>query len=226
VAGGNSLIFTFGFEDNVNAGNKIVVDGNDTINQFVRYTNTDGTLDTFNFDLAHAFVADDSMSINEVATIAKKLPEIDPEIVYSVLVSTDYFKLMKDPAEILKMTYQLQVVAKRGMEDVFIVGKELTNKNPLVTYYPWWNTDPKTFIFTVSTEKYGKFENKKAKGVAQSIGFTIDYSTGYIQIDDFQDATGLMKSWALSDIHGNLYIACNDINIRRVYFNFKNKRGV
>jgi hypothetical protein len=220
VASGNSLIFTFGFNDNVNAGDQVVKQDTDNVNQYIRYANPDGTLDTFSFDLASAATPGDDIASQII--FAKNLPQVDPSYLQDVLISTPDFKLIKDPAEVLKMTYQLQIVTKKGLENTFVIGSEMLHKNRLVYY----NTDYKDLKIYYSTEKYGLFENKKAKGISSSGEFFVATDpVCKIEMPIFSDPSGTIKSWAIGDINGNLFIACNDIGIRTVYINFKNKRG-
>jgi hypothetical protein len=217
IAVGTTLAFTFGFDNNVSAGEKVVVDGSANINQPVKYTNDDGTLLEFSFKLAGKY----NTASNEDLS-AKALPEIyNASDVGNIIIETGDFYLYKDPAEAIKKTYQLKIFGEEQYD--FIIGEYLCHNNPIVTPK---NSSNQLKIW-VSTTPFNYFQNRNISTVAtrrDDYSYT-DVLANYSIIPNFNGDN--QPYWALADDDGNLYFAVNDYPSGTpvaIYFNFLKER--
>ena len=244
-ADGNTLNFFWGFDDVIGADDQLVLDAyfsdkgvtpNQTIgdiraNRFIRYTDTEGKLDTFELGFYHELNASEYDSREYPIIQLPSTPLIGGHS--NIEGVFDNFTVEKDKAESLSMNYQLAVVPHYDYADKIFVGKEFIRKNNLVYRYP--TNSEQYFVYTSTTEKYNGLDTEKVKG---AILQGADYDILFEGTDDISTHAKLIvtipnsnppiayKSWGIGDSDGNLYLGVNidEENIYTVYFNFRNRR--
>ena len=150
------------------------------------------------------------------------------------------FYIYKDPGEALKFTYQIHLI---GEDDCFF-GNKFAEHNPLIK--GWKGADRKFKVwalkhyaregsdiletisgdtayvhtsdgacFTIAELEQNAFEIKKYGEV-----FTLTLSEALANTL----AGGGYLSWAITDENNNLYVACNDVSVKTLYFQLHHKR--
>lgn len=168
---GNSLCYTFGFDDNRSAGitsNKNLIDENRQVQQALPFTNN-GAFSKIEVELCSRFQNDGdwapgiSPEFDVADTLARQLPEVSSEVRYGTSffdTNNNGFLVYKDPAEIWKMSYQLHFVPKKGLENRMIIGRGLTERTGLVDYA---QDNFKTCLYIID-DKFSLNEINKVRG--------------------------------------------------------------
>ena len=236
---GNSLNFYWSFDDVIKAGDQLargLYSKPDTFlgipvgikdvevynNRLIRYTNQDDELNTFEL------------------SFGSELPNIEPNNLPLVPIPqdgnsligghsfrgvfNDNFIVNKDKSEILSMNYVLSVLPNFKYNNKIIVGRELTFSNNLIIA----NKNATLVVYTSTSQTYNSIENLYVKGssTAYTITTTVDQESGKVVVSIPSNVMTTLKSWAIGDSDGNLYLGVNvDTDLTNtIYFNFKNKR--
>lgn len=234
---GNSLNFYWGFTDILGAGDQIIEDSyfSDSTpniianliqvraNKFIRYTNADGGLDTFEVALHHKL--DDDTYDSRVFPVVN-LPTTPLIGGHSVIGNlSDPYTVLKDKSESLSMNYQLSVVPNFNYADKIFAGRELVRKNNLIL--PYLSDTEDYFVFASTTEKYNGISTYDAVGsIINGASYTVAVENSAGKIEVTLPNIETYKSWGISDSEGNLYLGVNidEEEIDTVYFNFRNRR--
>jgi len=239
IGEGTGLAFSWELDDVIKAGSRLTkdffLDGLSTIeldvNQNVFYTDENGELDTIELSYHSEIDILDNTNANSLPfAIPPSYPLIGGHG-RNTLEANDSFKIVKDRAETIGMTYMIQVVPYSQLAETLIIGNKAIKNNNML--FELSNTES-LYIWTSNTETYnGSTDNEKVKGTRQD---AIPYDvilTGSTH-DNWQAKiitnpllTNGMASWGLADSNGKLLLGVNqtDINISTVFFNFKNKRS-
>ena len=229
-ADANSLNFYWEFDDIIKAGDILITDeyfwGADvSANQFLRYTDANGELNTIQLGFHHD-LNDDIPS--DLPIITKPTNALIGG--HSLLQDeqTDNFVVNKTKSEALSMNYQVHVVPNYQYVDTFVIGKHLLRNNNLIV-----SKNPQLYIWASDTEYYKATDNTKAVGTMTAIQPSWGMETVTDIILDAQpyvesnlSTLSSKKSWCIADVDGNLYLGVNNdfTELDRVYFNFVNKR--
>lgn len=221
--GGNSLIYNFQFVDNKNIGNKIDDTTAQKINQFIAYTEDDGTFDKATIQLFDDFITPAS-SASELV-LAKELPLIDSGDIDNILYILGDLVIYKDSREILAVTIQHSLFALDSKQ--IIIGRSLLKRNNLITEEP--PQDLKLYIYNDSSKKFGFRDNLNP---LEDADFIEEYNIGEFSIATFTadntirvsstNLTSSTSSWCLTDENDNVVIAVNQdgtlTNFLKFYF--------
>lgn len=214
VGGANSLKFNFGFEDNVFAGDQLLP-GEPTINQGVKYTEEDGTLDSLDFRVYNnTAIIEDDYSANVFN--AQVIPKLFSSSFGDTLLLNANFVIDKDPGEILNVEYQLHM---HPSSNTIVVGQYSTLLNSLVN-----GTITDTHVYISFDEIYTSLDTKEAKGLRATDGVvtSIGVTPYYIRATSAL-FTASVKSWAVATIDGKLLLGVNSTETT-VFVNFISER--
>jgi len=221
-----TMIFPFGFDSNIVAGSKTSL--LDTIygNEFVRYANTDGTLDSFNFKAYGGFIPTPN-TFAQSALVAQELPHFDllDIDVTEEYIDTSSLAIYKDSGEIYNFTYQLTLVTED--EDIFI-GNKLATDNALVV-----KDTEQLYLYSSATKI--PFEQTVETGLTVQkivLGTPINSSEVRVAASAFANyGTTLFSEnfnnnyWAIANINREVYMIVNKLNQAFIYHNPRNKRS-
>lgn len=213
----NSVTINFKFEDNINVG--IKQSGIKTFGgysqEYVSYTDSYGELYALRIELYDNYTLSDFD--NDKFDLPNSFPDFDKSILmdnYKFL--SLYSRKNKDGGEILNETIQIEF---NDSENIFV-------NDRLIDMLPFFQKTKKFLrIWTSKTQKYNK-QNKDVvvtDAEMQIDNLEIDYSDFVKFNEDFTTFNRLMlynndvdltnvKSWALADVNGNVYIAVNKRN--------------
>jgi hypothetical protein len=231
------LIFSASFKDNLSAGLRAAKWGEENTTtkaieylcEEALYCKADGTLDK-----ASVVLGEGVSNYNSVV-----YPSVcgDTNTVENEVFNKEFY-IYKDAGEALKFTYQIHLI---GEDDCFF-GNKFAEHNPLIKK---WNANRKFKVWalthyvregsdileTISGDKNDDYagdvhytiaelaQNTYEKGKYGEV-FTLTLSDAMLTA--LQDAG--CKAWAITDDNNNLYIACNDVSVRRLYFQLHHKR--
>lgn len=231
----NSTLLSFGFDHNSVAGYQRVGDGeegNEENKKTVLYTNNKGEASNCTVDIRSAFLNSSSFNPNllPINTFTNYLHDF---------ISFSIKNLKKDAREIIKFNYQIHYLSNNP--DIFI-GENFVENVGLFS-----NKNDRVLWLAISDKKYegGNYElgqimlidGKADFGYTPSENdyFKIDYdypvsqigigTNNYLNIGftpEFLTKRPHIKSFAIVDDDNNPLLICNDMNIKKIYFNFSN----
>jgi hypothetical protein len=209
-ASGNTVSFYFEFDSSKAAMGRIARGGLlRKVMDIVPYTDKDGTLDTYSFQLI------------EGATVphAQNYPLVKKQDVNNLFNTYEQRVLVNlDSAEVLAQTFQVHIIPEAGFEDKFIVGKFLAEYNAL------WNpiyTGNDLYEIVGRDKKYTWSDEYDFEGESTNI----DYNTVGNRLTTINPIP--YESWALiKKDTKEIVFAVNQgsTSIQTVYFNFRRKR--
>ncbi|MCK9537134.1 MAG: hypothetical protein M0R05_06125, partial [Bacilli bacterium] len=166
------------------------------------YVNENGEYEQIEINLFNDRIK--SVATDELAR-ARLLPKtsLDQYNANEITFSKTYQR-KKDAYEHHSFTVCFEI---KSLEDDIIIGPAIAKDNPL-----WWSARLEQFVY-VSSEKYN-IGDKKIKG-SKALNQNITISNGYVVVSF--DNTDI-QSWAIGDVDGNLYIACNRPSVRTIQF--------
>lgn len=218
----NALCFNFRFQDNYSAGMSIsnqVLGGKKVVQN--PYVYNDGSFSKISIMLS-------SMSIplltpdstrTRLLNIGRSYPKInlsDLATDHNLSENIEY-QVFKDRLETIVGTVQVDFRPTISNESKFILGTHFLFRNLIIDNY----TVSSLNIFA-STETYDVNENVIVKG--DLIPFaSVNNRDQLGEISNFIEVAGLptnpnYKSWAIADDNNNLLFACNDYNLRKIWF--------
>lgn len=214
----NSFLFSFGFNDNIVAGYRLLPlepDPNDLID-FVKegyvqagvpYTQVGGLMPLASFEIKAKRTNSIPVTFNASQTEANTLPIVtwfDQEETYVAVPTNNNLEIFKDPAEILTFNYQLNVF---GEDSQIIVGKSFTRLNKLI-----YDLDEPLYFFPTINE-YTQYDNERVitSGAPTLLSTTI---TGTLQlsitVNNFIPSG--TNSYAIATQSGELLLAVNRVD--------------
>lgn len=229
------LLFTFGFNSNILAGNSIYKRGGNYYNNPIRYTDLIGRFDELWFGMGDEYL--DTTAFDDIAgssetvfnkTYAYPLVQSNtPNMKQEFLIKTgDLFtatynplKVYKDPSEVFALSYQVTFLPKTYLE--YILGTIFFTKNRLVfniesvdTLYLYKYKDGTRYdIFDNLTAKTDEllYDFDKVELVRTMFDSNISFDPNTNQVTFLGTAIigSTHTSWAIANENGELYIACN-----------------
>jgi hypothetical protein len=236
---GNSLNFYWSFNDVVTAGDQLTRSQYNTTpeifgfevpfltidvfnNKKIRYTDNNEELSNFELSFGNTLA---NLEANDLPIVP--IPSDSTALIGGHSfggVFNDSFVVKKDKSEILSMNYIISVLPNFRYNNKIIVGRELTFSNNLIIA----NKNATLVVYTSTSDTYNSIENLYVKGVSTSytITTTLDQGSGKVVVGIPSNVLSTLKSWAIGDSDGNLYLGVNvDTDLEdTIYFNFKNKR--
>lgn len=218
----NSVTINLKWYDNINVGMKLngikpdslagVVDANGGYGQeYVTYTDKNGELTRLQLYIY------DKIGYEPSSPYLYDLPNMYPEVPAELGSNNNilYYKSLdinKDNREILNTTIQLEII---GNNDIFVTDR-------FITYTPFFKQYKNLLYVYISTQEYyNKYNyNKVVSSATKENNIKIDYSdflqfqTNYNAFNRLMlynnnvDLTNV-KSWAIADEDGNVYVAVN-----------------
>ena len=243
--GGGTMSFSFRFYSNVSAGDRLDPDNNffsgivdRNFQDFVRYTEEDGELEAFRFEV-HENVRDrdyfddliDEAYYRKVINTAKRVPEIETgeDEIYDLsepIVSVD-MRAEKDRREALSFSMNYHVVSSD-----MIIGSSLTELNPLIIdrsrdlkirFYT--EELPDNIFHDVSAMEGKTHIEEDFDATYFSDEQLLSISTGGFDENWFDHPD--IKSYAIIGSNGDLYLAKNNPQGRHLYIDaFDDRPGV
>lgn len=226
TAFGNSLVFSFGMEDNFSAGAQSALEKSG--NSIKGYWNTDTPYCDYYGRVKYVayYLGGDGVKIGAGTQGAFNLPSGDygGENSFVEALTVNPLVVDKNNAETLKFSYHLQFVA---LDNSLIIGPALTNNNQTI------GGNPTTATLYVLTERIGKFDTRieipsgPSGGIPQVLnsGWRAESIYRYFPIV-YAPRAG--KSWAIVDQDGNILLARNveikngeQIKLPRFYISHK-----
>ena len=239
----NSLVFTAKFNDALSAGLSKVADGSDYCEEAL-YCLQNGKLTSatviltsgigvglYDFDSGE-FTKTEVSNDNEVLLSAS---ECYPRIMRNSHVTLGEhklnapidelfrvkFKILKDPGEALKFTYQIHITPSVKDVGKIIIGNKFAEINTLIT-----RQKPSEYgLKVVYLNKYLRDgEDKVLDGIVSDYGvFSTDYLDGNTQLLINKITNTDIKAWAVVDKDYNLIIGRNDTE-RTIYFSMSHNK--
>ena len=226
---GKTMSFKFEFEDNITAGVKTTdLDGSIYGNEFVSYTDADGTKEYCRVRLYGNFNVL-LPSLTTYAYVAQELPSYSPTFVELVDEHFDLQirRILKDSGEVYALSYQMIIVSD---DDVIFVGNKMAQENGLVV-----KTAEDLYMYSQSTPiQLGQVLDISSMTKQKIVtGTPIDTSevkiassttTGGGKIT-FSTNFNNFKYYAVCNEDGEVYVIVNKISRPNIYFNFKENRS-
>lgn len=223
----NTLVFKFGFDNNIVAGEQIIQQGSpgDLIysEKYVEYA-PNGLKDTVQMKFYGNFVAT-TPSYANYASIAQKLPEYDSSVTLQEnYITIPEIQILKDSGEIYAFTYQTTTYTN---ESEIFIGQKLSTDNALVVANPQQlylytsdNDIPFAELIDTTLTKQTIVTGTPADTSEVKLLTLLALFSGEIRFTtNFNN-----KKWAIADSNGNTYLICNKTNQDRIYFNNKKER--
>jgi hypothetical protein len=216
--GGNSLIFSWKFDDNVNVSNQIEsVSGQDAWN-FVPYADDSGISENFTMYMYNK-VNTGITTMAQHVTFGDNYPVSNLTYIDKSLLKNDTrLQMYKDSREIIGGTIQLQQKSKSSHVGL---GRWLSLRNRLVSENP-----PSTILLYHSdTLQFGRTDTlniPSGYSGTSSVTITQDYLDYTSTVSGIQSS---WASWALTDEDGKILIWCNQdgTKLDTITFDFVNK---
>lgn len=161
---GNSLAFTFGFDDNRSAGNSIGENSDKkNVETAINFTE-EGGISKITLELGNQVGGPGQSSFGSHSKLAKSLPLLDPALQYdliNVALEFDNLLLYKDPAETWRCTTQMHFLTNPIDEGEFIIGEGFCVNNFLVNEF---KVRTLSFYSLPVGDKFQKYETKSVRG--------------------------------------------------------------
>ena len=191
---GNSMTFSFNFEDSYSAGQKSIYANGEIsgyYGAYVPYCDYYGRLYFLNFGLFTSESDTDLTNNDELDN-----PQYNsPAVPHSDYVSTGdkYIRYRKDSREIPSFTYQLSFVADKGKEN-FVIGSGLAKNCSLVTGKH--SGQPEVYFFKEKLPLYEKILDV-SQGEKGTLRALLTPGTGLVTVDVTPPSSTAYKSWAI-----------------------------
>lgn len=222
---GNSILFAYQYEDSVSAGNTANYVGVQRIQNFAKYVDEYGELETLRLQFGNSI---ENFDTYEKATaLGDTIPYTTNLGATEIYFDTtgDNLKIVKGVAEIPHFSYQVHFVANNKN---LIIGSGLASKNPLVSH------ETQEYKLYALRNKINKFENKidlTNAEIISTINISKNYDKQQAKIDDFIAPNGDWKAWAIVQTYNgqNELIIGENIDFKSgnvvsmPYFTFKRK---
>ena len=221
---GNSVLVSFGAEDNLSVGVRIY-DNDNGLQERCKYTDNNGEFTMMSIFAYNDWSASAKSQITNYGaqktfseTYSCNYPLIDDDLldadnlIYSIIDK----KIYKDNREITKITIQDEFLSNDP--DNIIVGKTFIEKNIIVRDVL---SAEDLYLYHSTTAIYKSFENETCKGTSEAlvVGTNITTADNYIDVSTDESWT----SWAIGNADGDMYLAVNGHN-GKIYLNIKNNR--
>lgn len=254
----NSMIFSATFKDNLSAGLTMAKVTNENSQEALCeeafYCNEDGTLDKATVILSSGLSSrrydpeNDSFGSDEF-NAAVGMANINARSVYPKIsfytdpfgnkaaanapkdeLYRDTYKILKDPGEALKYTYQVHIVPDQADLGVIVIGDKFAELSPLVK--DWGDTRTLNFVLSERPLREGE-QIVVGDAYTQSNNLSYFYysaGTEGARLQLLKTATDLLESnpnyvaWAICDEKNRLLIGCNDKNKSDINFRMAHKR--
>lgn len=184
VALGNSAIFTFGFQDNFSAGQRVEGDG---YTNYVSYADAYGR--AYYMDIT--FLATEPTFLEDDKEVAFNFPlaNLDNDNIVKTLkpISITNYRYRKDNREIPQITYELTAITE---DESLIIGSALMRILLLVNR----NKTGKCIVYGFE-ERLNKFENEIDISKGEKIGNILQHSNCF-KLPKYE-GTKTFKSWAI-----------------------------
>ncbi|MBO5309713.1 MAG: hypothetical protein J6A98_00725 [Clostridia bacterium] len=222
---GNSILLSYHYEDSVSAGNTASYVGDQRIQNFAKYVDEYGEIETLRLQFGNNAESYDTYS--KAVALGDTIPRTDNLGAVNIYFDTtgDNLKIVKGVAEIPYFSYQMHFVANQKS---LIIGSGLASKNPLTSKETQEN---KLFLLK---NKINKFENRinLTNAIAlDTLTISKDYSKRQVKIDDFVVPDGEWEAWAIVQTYNNQNVLIIGENkkiksgdtVAMPYFTFKRK---
>jgi hypothetical protein len=209
----NSMVFSATMKDNLSAGLRREIKDKKYCED-VLYCNEDGTLQS-----ARCVIAKKISNTNDDIDTYPYSNSVTGNNTYASdsIIFDRTFSIDKDPGEALKFTYQVHFIEN---EPSIVIGESLTKKHPLITSQP-----NKNLQVRVLSGKIRRGEDRLLEGTISG-EFDVRNETNNtfsVSLTDNVNLTGAI-AWAITDENGNLYVGCNDVTKKTLYFSHVHKR--
>ncbi len=256
----NSMLFSATFKDNLSAGLTMAKEPNEDSQEALCeeafYCNEDGTLDKATVILTSGLSSrrydpeSDSFGSDEfnpaVGMANIKASSDYPKIsIYTDLLGNkaaanapkdelyrDTYKILKNPGEALKYTYQVHIVPDQADLGVIVIGDKFAELSPLVK--EWGDTRTLKLVFSERPLREGEqiVEGDVYRQVEDTRYFTFISETrqGYASISLVDSMKNVLYkssnyvAWAICDEKNRLLIGCNDKHKYKIFFYMVHKR--
>lgn len=222
---GNSILFAYQYEDSVSAGNIANYVGVQRIQNFAKYVDEYGELETLRLQFGNSI--EDFDTYEKATALGDTIPYTTNLGATEIYFDTtgDNLKIVKGVAEIPHFSYQVHFVANNKN---LIIGSGLASKNPLVS------RETQEYKLYALRNKINKFENKidlTNAEIISTINISKNYDKQQAKIDDFIAPNGDWKAWAIVQTYNgqNELIIGENIDfksgnvVQMPYFTFKRK---
>lgn len=222
---GNSILFAYQYEDSVSAGNIANFVGAKKIQNFAKYVDEYGELETLRLQFGNSI--EDFDTYEKATELGDTIPYTTNLGATEIYFDTtgDNLKIVKGVAEIPHFSYQVHFVANNKN---LIIGSGLASKNPLVS------RETQEYKLYALRNKINKFENKidlTNAEIISTINISKNYDKQQAKIDDFIAPNGDWEAWAIVQTYNgqNELIIGENIEvkggqlIKMPYFTFKRK---
>lgn len=190
---GNSMTFSFNFEDSYSAGQKSIYANGEILGYYgayVPYCDYYGRLYYLNFGLftSESDTLTDNTELDNPQYNSSTVPSSD-------YVSTDnkYIRYRKDSREIPSFTYQLSFVADKGKEN-FVIGSGLAKNCSLVTGKH--SGQPEVYFFKDKLPLYEKILDV-SQGEKGTLTASANLNIGWLNVGVTPPSSTVYKSWAI-----------------------------
>jgi hypothetical protein len=224
----NSLIFSASFKDNLSAGLRANEWAKKNDKGDISYTceealycKADGTVSTARVSLGEGIKNYNSVCYPSVCE--------GVNLVENEVLNKEFF-IYKDPGEALKFTYQIHLI---GEDDCFF-GNKFAEHNTLIK--KWGDTERQFRVWLLThyirdgidvleTTTGDWFSVHSLSSPSFSLG-TQDGAKTLTLSEAVANtlAGGEYFAWAITDEKNNLYVACNDVSVKTLYFQLHHKR--
>lgn len=222
---GNSILFAYQYEDSVSAGNIANYVGLQRIQNFAKYVDEYGELETLRLQFGNSI--EDFDTYEKATALGDTIPYTNNLGATEIYFDTtgDNLKIVKGVAEIPHFSYQVHFVANNKN---LIIGSGLASKNPLVS------RETQEYKLYALRNKINKFENKidlTNAEIISTINISKNYDKQQAKIDDFIAPNGDWEAWAIVQTYNgqneliigeNIDFKGQDV-VQMPYFTFKRK---
>lgn len=224
----NSLIFSASFKDNLSAGLRANEWAKKNDKGEISYTceealycKADGTVSTARVSLGEGIKNYNSVCYPSVCE--------GVNLVENEVFNKEFF-IYKDPGEALKFTYQIHLI---GEDDCFF-GNKFAEHNTLIKKWGDTKRQFRVWLLThyirdgidvLETTTGDWFSVHSLSSPSFSLG-TQDGAKTLTLSEAVANtlAGGGYFAWAITDEKNNLYVACNDVRVKTLYFQLHHKR--
>lgn len=224
----NSLIFSASFKDNLSAGLRANEWAKKNDKGEISYTceealycKADGTVSTARVSLGEGIKNYNSVCYPSVCE--------GVNLVENEVFNKEFF-IYKDPGEALKFTYQIHLI---GEDDCFF-GNKFAEHNTLIKKWGDTKRQFRVWLLThyirdgidvLETTTGDWFSVHSLSSPSFSLGTQNGAKT--LTLSEAVANTlagGEYFAWAITDEKNNLYVACNDVSVKTLYFQLHHKR--
>ena len=224
----NSLIFSASFKDNLSAGLRANEWAKKNDKGEISYTceealycKADGTVSTARVSLGEGIKNYNSVCYPSVCE--------GVNLVENEVFNKEFF-IYKDPGEALKFTYQIHLI---GEDDCFF-GNKFAEHNTLIK--KWGDTERQFRVWLLThyiREGIDVLETTTGDWFSvhslSSPSFSLGTKDGAKTLTLSESVANTLAgggyfAWAITDEKNNLYVACNDVSVKTLYFQLHHKR--